>query len=104
MYGMYGMEFRGVPQGGHSIHPWGRYIVVLSPYAHPRWHSSVDLSEGSVPPNSNPGGDGKLDILAIAFLGHSQCNKDQLYLFEIANSHGYIGEHVRGDIKDWLKL
>ena len=44
------------------------------------------------------------DILAIAFLVPTRCNKDQLYLFEIANSHGHIGEQVRGDIEDWLKF
>ena len=37
---------------------------------------------------------GKLDILAIAFLGHKRCNKDQLYLFDIENSHGPIGEQL----------
>ena len=40
--------------------------------------------------------------LAIVFLGHTRCSKDQLYLFDIANSHGHniiIGEQVRGDIE-----
>ena len=30
--------------------------------------------------------------------------KDQLYPFEIANSHGHIEEQVRSDIEDWLKF
>ena len=38
--------------------------------------------------------DGELDSLAIAFLGRTWCNENQLYLFEIANSHGHIGEQV----------
>ena len=25
-------------------------------------------------------------------------------IFEIANSHGHIGEQVRGDIEDWLTI
>ena len=47
---------------------------------------------------------GELYILAISFLGHTRCNKDLLYLFDIANNHGRIAEQVRGDIKDWLKF
>ena len=48
-------------------------------------------------------GDGELNILPIAFLRHTRCNKDQLYLFEIANSHGCIGEQVRGDMGHFHK-
>ena len=49
---------------------------------------------------------GELYILAIVFLRRTQCNKDQLYLFDIANrpSHGRIGEQVRSDSENWLKL
>ena len=38
------------------------------------------------------------------YLGRTQCNKIQLYLFELPNSHGQIGEQVRDDIEDWLNL
>ena len=38
--------------------------------------------------------------LAIAFLEHTRSNKDHLYLFDIANTHGCIGEHI----ENWLKL
>ena len=31
-------------------------------------------------------------------------NEVRLYLFEMPNRHGHIGEQVRGDIEDWLKL
>ena len=31
-------------------------------------------------------------------------NKDLLYLFDIANTHGHIGEQVRGDIENGLKF
>ena len=33
-----------------------------------------------------------------------QCNKDQLYLFDIANSHGRIGEQVRSDSENSVKF
>ena len=39
---------------------------------------------------------GDLDIFAIAFLRCTQCKKDQLYLFDIANS---LGEQVTSKVR-----
>ena len=38
----------------------------------------------------------------IVVLWCTRCNKDLLYIFDIANSHGRIGEQVRGDIENGL--
>ena len=40
----------------------------------------------------------------IVVLCRTRCNKDLLYLFDIANSHGRIEEQVRGDIENGLKF
>ena len=71
---------------------------------HSRWHSSANTLwlEWSVSHS-------KLEemvnsIFESAFLGLPQFNKDQLYLFHVANNHGRIGEHVRRDIENWLKF
>ena len=40
----------------------------------------------------------------IVFFWRTRCTKDLLYLFDIANSHGRIGEQVRGDIENGLKF
>ena len=76
----------------------GSFIVVLSEKLHPRWQSSANTLwlTHSVSPSKFKleVNNGKLDILAIAFLRCARCNKDQLYLLEIANSHGPIGEQL----------
>ena len=40
----------------------------------------------------------------IVVLWRTQCNKDLLYLFDIANCHGRIGEQVSGDIENGPKF
>ena len=40
----------------------------------------------------------------IVVLWRTRCNKDILYLFDIANSHGRIGEQVRGDLENGLNF
>ena len=45
-----------------------------------------------------------LRLSLIVFLWRTRCNKDLLYLFDIANSHGRTGEQVRGDIENGLKF
>ena len=75
-------------------------------HAQPRGHSSASTLAPAKGQSLGiqTGEDCTLDILAIVFLGRTWCNKDQLYLFKITNSHGHIGEQVRGDIEDWLKF
>ena len=59
-------------------------------------------SKGSVPLNSNWRRWRTL-YFSDCFPPATRCN-DQMYLFDIANSHGRIGEQVRSNTVNWLKF